>query len=129
MSVRKGASAYAVRILMTSDAVEAIADLAQRCPEDVAERVHDQLWLRSVLMEQRRRTRIAEREQFDTRANHILELLDPPDDSFDELARLAQVILDRHYPADIFNTANPIVGNDPGTRLVVALREVTAVRS
>lgn len=42
----------------------------------VAERLCDQLWLRSVLIEQRRRTIIAEREKFDARADRLLALLD-----------------------------------------------------
>jgi hypothetical protein len=41
------------------------------------QRLMDQLWLRSVLVEQRRRTRIAERDAFDRRADVILAALDP----------------------------------------------------
>jgi hypothetical protein len=51
------------------------------------------------------------------------------DDSFDGLMHLAQLILDRHYPADIFNTENLIVGTDPGTQLVVALRRCADARA
>lgn len=48
----------------------------------------------------------------------------PLDDSFIGLLRVVETIMDRHYPVDVFNAANPIVGNDPGTQLVVALRAV-----
>jgi hypothetical protein len=48
----------------------------------------------------------------------------PLDDSFIGLVKIAELILDRHYPIDVFNAANPIVGNDLGTQLVVALRAV-----
>jgi hypothetical protein len=53
----------------------------------------------------------------------------PLDDSFDGLMRVAQTILDRHYPAELFNAENPIVGDDPGTHLVVALRRCIEARS
>lgn len=43
----------------------------------ISGRVCDQLWLRTVLVEQRRRTRIAERPTFDERADRLLALLDP----------------------------------------------------
>lgn len=46
------------------------------------------------------------------------------EDGFNVLVTVAETILDRHYPADIFNAENPVVGNDPGTQLVVALRAV-----
>lgn len=72
--------AYAVRMGMSVAEGEVLSDLLLRCPEDVAERVHDQLWLRTVLVEQRRRATIAERPAFDARADRILELLDPPEE-------------------------------------------------
>jgi hypothetical protein len=40
------------------------------------QRLLDQLWLRSVLIEQRRRTRLSERNQFERRADRILATLD-----------------------------------------------------
>jgi hypothetical protein len=43
--------------------------------------------------------------------------------SFTGLMDVAQRILDAHYPAEFFNRENPYVGDDPGTKLVVALRE------
>lgn len=46
------------------------------------------------------------------------------DGSFSGLCALAEIILNRHYPADVFNADNPIVGDDPGTQLVAALRAV-----
>lgn len=56
-------------------------------------------------------------------ARHLTEIEAVPlDDSFNGLMRVAEMILDRHYPAEIFNRENPIVGDDPGTQLVVALR-------
>lgn len=128
MSVRKGALAYTVRMGMGAAESQELADLLPRCPEDVEARLHDQFWLRSVFIEQQRRTRIAERSRFCARADRILAALDPPADSFNALVEMAQEILDRIYPADIFNTDHPIVGDDPGTKLVAALREVLAVR-
>ena len=70
---------YAVRMGMSAPDAEALSDILLRCPDDVAERVQDQLWLRSVLVEQRRRARIDERGRFDIRADRILALLDPPE--------------------------------------------------
>lgn len=40
-------------------------------------RLLDQLWLRSVLVEQWRRTRLSERAGFALRSDRILEALDP----------------------------------------------------
>lgn len=81
VTVRKGASTYveihAVRMSMSVVAGTRLLEILDRCPADVADRVHDQLWLRSTLVEQRRRTRIAERDAFDARADAILEALDP----------------------------------------------------
>lgn len=37
----------------------------------------DQLWLRSVMIEQWRRTRLAERDEFEARADRLLAALDP----------------------------------------------------
>jgi len=38
----------------------------------------EQLWLRTVLVEQRRRTVMAERTAFDAQADRLLAALDPP---------------------------------------------------
>jgi hypothetical protein len=54
-----------------------LADLLLRCPEDVRLAVMDQFWLRTVLIEQRRRMRVTERDDFDARADRILAQLDP----------------------------------------------------
>jgi hypothetical protein len=70
----------AVRMDMGADVAEVIAQLLPRLPEDVLERVLDQLWLRAVFVEQRRRTQIAERSTFDARADRILIALDPSDE-------------------------------------------------
>lgn len=68
---------YAVRMGMGADAAAAMANVLMRCPGDVRQRGLDQLWLRSVFVEQRRRTNTAERVRFDARADRILEALDP----------------------------------------------------
>lgn len=72
---------YRVRMGMTADAAAEMANVLMRCPEDVRQRGLDQLWLRSVLVEQRRRTNTAERGRFDARADRILEALDPAEPS------------------------------------------------
>lgn len=69
----------AVRMGMTMADAAALAEVYHRLPADVQAAVSDQLWLKAVLVEQRRRTRIAERPAFDARADRILELLDPPE--------------------------------------------------
>lgn len=119
---------FTVRMGMSAADREKLSDLMPRLPVDVRDRVLDQLWLRAVLTEQRRRTRIAERDAFDERADRILEALDPAEGTFDSLVTVAQQILDRHYPADV-----PLVCDrespDPGPRLAAALRDVLAVRA
>jgi hypothetical protein len=67
----------AVRIGMSADDGAQLAELLGRCPADVRDRIMDQLWLLAIFTEQRRRTRVAERPKFDTRANRLLALLDP----------------------------------------------------
>jgi len=63
-----------VRMAMSADAAAAAqAELERNEPD---ERLLDRLWLRSVLVEQRRRTRIAERGRFDARADRILARLE-----------------------------------------------------
>lgn len=88
MSVRKGAlasSETAVRMAMTAVESELLSLVLLRAPVDVLERVGDQLWLRTVLIEQRRRTRVAERPEFDARSDRILALLDPQEPEGDDL--------------------------------------------
>lgn len=67
----------AVRMWMPERDAAALADLSFRLPADVVDRLSDQLWLRTVLVEQRRRTMLSERAAFDRRADAILEALDP----------------------------------------------------
>lgn len=67
----------AVRMGMGVREGELLADLLPRCPQDVRGQVHEQLWLRAVFTEQRRRTNVAERPAFDARADRILAQLDP----------------------------------------------------
>lgn len=128
MSDRNGGATYAVRMGMSVAEGESLSELMPRLPVDVRDRVLDQIWLRSVLVEQRRRTTIAERDTFDARADAILEELDPDEGTFDRLVTIAQEILDRHYPADV-----PLVCDrnspDPGPRLAAAIRDVLAVRA
>ena len=68
---------YVVRMGMNAADAARLSDLLPRVPDDVRRSLLDQLWLLSVLVEQRRRTRIAERAVFDARADSILERLDP----------------------------------------------------
>jgi hypothetical protein len=70
---------HSVRMRMSVAEGEALDEILHRTPADVTERVMDQLWLRSVFVEQRRRTTIAERPKFDERADCILANLDPSD--------------------------------------------------
>ena len=66
-----------IRMGMELATAERIAELMPRFPADVRDQVKDQLWLRAIFLEQRRRTVIAERDMFDQRADKILALLDP----------------------------------------------------
>lgn len=70
---------HVVRMGMGVAAAERLADVLLRCPPDVAARVQDQLWLRTIFSEQMRRMRINERGLFAVRADRILELLDAPE--------------------------------------------------
>lgn len=72
---------YVVRMGMSVAVGEELSEVLLRCPTDVAERVHDQLWLRTILVEQMRRMRIDERGPFAVRADRMLELLDPQEAS------------------------------------------------
>lgn len=76
---------YAVRMNMAVSDSEVIADLLPRCPQEVQGAVRDQLWLRTVLIEQFRRTNLGERDAFIARADGILAQLDPQETpAFDE---------------------------------------------
>jgi hypothetical protein len=72
---------YQVRMGMSVAEGEALADIVLRCPEDVAARVADQLWLRTVLIEQQRRMLLDERGRFAVRADRILAALDPQEET------------------------------------------------
>lgn len=69
----------AVRMRMSAADAVTLDDLWPRLPADVQARVSDQLWLKGVLTEQRRRTNLSERAAFDERADRILTALDPQD--------------------------------------------------
>jgi hypothetical protein len=69
-----------VRLGMPVADAEVLAGELLAAPADVAARLHDQLWLATVFIEQRRRTNRSERDTFDRRANRVLELLDHPND-------------------------------------------------
>lgn len=66
-----------VRMDLPMDVAERFADVLPRVDAELRDRIHDQLWLRSVFIEQRRRTPRAERDGFNERADRILEALDP----------------------------------------------------
>jgi hypothetical protein len=58
---------------------QALADLlSAQTPARSEQRLLDQLWLRTVLIEQHRRIRRTERIGFRIRADRLLEALDPP---------------------------------------------------
>jgi hypothetical protein len=73
------ADQVAVRVGMRLADGQRLSELLVSCPTAVAAHLCDQLWLRAVLIEQRRHTAGAEREAFDRRADRILALLDPDD--------------------------------------------------
>ena len=67
-----------VRLLMRLEDAESLSE--RLCAAELSpalQRLLDQLWLRSVLIEQWRRTRLAERGEFQQRADRLLEALDP----------------------------------------------------
>ena len=68
-----------VRIAMTSATATAMAGRLLDVSTAVSEQLSRQLWLRTVLIEQRRRTHRAERDAFDRQADEILQQLDPAD--------------------------------------------------
>jgi len=67
-----------VRLLMPLADASALADvLSSRTGDPDEQRILDQLWLRTTLVEQWRRTRIADRRAFQERADRALSALDP----------------------------------------------------
>jgi len=66
-----------VRIAMSVADARALSSVLLDAPPAVSDRLCDQLWLRTVLVEQRRRTPRAERAAFDAQADQILRQLDP----------------------------------------------------
>jgi hypothetical protein len=67
-----------VRLLMSAADAKALANLlSAQTGTHVEHRILDQLWLRTVLIEQWRRTRIAERGAFRERADRVLSALEP----------------------------------------------------
>lgn len=77
-AVARPASGIAVRLLMPlRDADILGAELLGSPTDDRIRRLLDQLWLRSVMIKQWRRTPRAERVAFEARANNILGSLDP----------------------------------------------------
>lgn len=69
-----------VRLLMSiSDAEQLAERLTAAPPSPAVARLLDQLWLRSALIEQWRRTRLTERSSFAARADRLLAALDPVD--------------------------------------------------
>lgn len=76
--VASGAAACRVRLLMHLAEAEALEiRLTGRPANPDVIRLLDQLWLRSVLIEQWRRTRLSERAAFARRADRLLSALDP----------------------------------------------------
>jgi hypothetical protein len=71
----------AVRMAMTAHLAAALADhLLDIRGSRREEALCEQLWLRAVLVEQRRRTVMVERSSFDARADRLLAALDPTPD-------------------------------------------------
>jgi hypothetical protein len=68
-----------VRLAMSLPEAQALSEvLALRSVGVDGQRLLDQLWLRTVLIEQQRRIRCVERTDFRIRADRLLEALDPP---------------------------------------------------
>lgn len=69
-----------VRLLMSVADAQALADqFSAQISSRSEQRLLDQLWLRTVLIEQHRRVRRIERIGFRLRADRLLEALDPAD--------------------------------------------------
>lgn len=67
-----------VHLSMSVADAEGLADLlSAQIPSEDEQRLLDQLWLRTVLIEQWRRVRIVERKMFEERAERILRALNP----------------------------------------------------
>jgi hypothetical protein len=66
-----------VRLAMSVADAQVLANaLSSQIAASVEQRILDQLWLRTVLIEQWRRTRIVERRAFQERADRVLSALD-----------------------------------------------------
>src|SRR4051794_36783000 len=66
-----------VRLFMSLSCAQLLGDTLSPGPLGAADqRILDQLWLRSVFIEQWRRTRISERAAFEERADRMLGALD-----------------------------------------------------
>lgn len=66
-----------MRLLMSVADAERLADLlSAQIPAKDEQCLLDQLWLRTILIEQQRRIRRAERTDFRIRADRLLEALD-----------------------------------------------------
>jgi hypothetical protein len=63
--------------MSVADAQILADSLSSQTAPSVEQRILDQLWLRTVLIEQWRRTRIVERRAFQERADRALSVLDP----------------------------------------------------
>jgi hypothetical protein len=76
-SRNRNPEAVRVRLFMPIEAAEALAGTLAMAPRTpVVQRLLDQLWLRTALIEQWRRMRIAERPAFADRADRVLAALD-----------------------------------------------------
>ncbi|HYM46323.1 MAG TPA: hypothetical protein VES65_09235 [Solirubrobacteraceae bacterium] len=62
---------------MSMTDAQLLADLLSPPSASDEQRLLDQLWLRTVFAEQRRRVRYDERTAFEIRADRLLEALDP----------------------------------------------------
>src|SRR4051794_16396199 len=66
-----------IRMGLTVSDAESIRNYLDDHDATLTARLLDQLWLRSVLLEHRRRVRLAARLPFDERADRLLAALDP----------------------------------------------------
>lgn len=67
--------------MSAQDATQLSGDLIELRGTEAADRIHDQLWLRTVLIEQRRHVRIAERSKYNARGDRVLTAIGPVDDA------------------------------------------------
>jgi len=63
--------------MSVADAKSLANSLSSQASASIEQRILDQLWLRTVLIEQLRRTRLVERRAFGERADRVLSTLDP----------------------------------------------------